>query len=275
MKPFSLLLIAGLTAIALFGARHLEVGQQLLLWMAPVMDPLRAPARWVDDASSWMQRQSAMQRQLLQAQRQLHLDAARIGELTYLRRENRQLRGLLAMTAITDYRWRVARVAARTPDTSQHGLLLEVEGASIDDAVLSAAGLIGIVTAVRAHYATVRTLLDGSIAVPVTNRQGSLAALVQGDGTVLDVKMIARHQHPTVDQLLITSGAGGLLPQGIPVARIIRASPEAGSMFIAVEAVPVANWRTARWLVLAHRVTLGEDPLTEDLYTRSEAAKQP
>ncbi|MDX8408854.1 MAG: rod shape-determining protein MreC [Mariprofundales bacterium] len=270
MKPVSLLFIALVTAVGLFGARNLEIGQQLLLWTAPMIDQLQAPARWAHDVSTWMQRQSEIQQQLIRAQQQLHLDAARTGELAYLRRENWELRRLLAITSRTDYQWRVARVTARTPDTPQHGLLLDVEGASIDDAVLSSTGLIGVVTAASANHATVRTLLDGSISVPVTNRQGSLTALVRGDGTVLDVKMIAKQQHPTVDQLLITSGAGGLLPQGIPVARTHRVLPARGSMFTAVEAIPVAHWRTARWLALVHRTTQSDDP-----YGHSEAPKQP
>ncbi|MDQ6951789.1 MAG: rod shape-determining protein MreC [Mariprofundales bacterium] len=252
-RIFMLLLITVLAITALVGGRHADVGQRLLLWSAPFIEQLRAPSRWVEHASQWLQRQSMLQTKLSHANARLHRASAQTGELQYLRQENAELRRLLAIPIQSDYVWHVAEVVARSLGVPEHGLLLAVTGVAVDDAVIAASGLVGIVTAVHGDYATVRTIFDGSIAIPVTNKLGRVAALIRGDDTSLMVNMVAKRERPTMGELLITSGAGGLLPLGIPVATIQRVTPQAGSMFVAVDASPVAQWQHMRWLAVAHR----------------------
>ncbi|MDQ6963410.1 MAG: rod shape-determining protein MreC, partial [Mariprofundales bacterium] len=174
------------------------------------------------------------------------------GELQHLRHENTALRQLLAIDRPHSYRWRAAHTIAHSPDARHRHLLLQIDGAAVDDVVVSEQGLVGLITAVSGHHATVRTVLDGSIAIPVTNSSQTLAALVHGEGDHLSVDLIARSQHPEIGDVLYSSGAGGLIPQGVPVARVTSVTPVAGALFVKMSAAPVAQWQHNHWLAVAH-----------------------
>ena len=52
-------------------------------------------------------------------------------------------------------------------------------------------------------------------------------------------------------QILFTSGAGGLFPPGIAVARIKEVQTVPGELFVKVIAEPVAHWQRDNWLAVA------------------------
>jgi len=253
MRSTTFLLVTVLVLVGWLSTQHAAIGQRLVLWSAPLIVQLQVPSQWIQDVSDWMQRQSDLQQQLFDAKAQLHRTPAQTGELAYLRQENLELRHLLAIPKASEYIWHAARVVARTPGVPQYGLMLEVKGAAVDDAVVTESGLVGLVTAVQGEYATVRTLRDGALAIPVMNASGTIAALIRSNGATLTVNMVAKREQPAIGAELLTSGAGGLLPPGIPVATIAHIAPQAGSMFVAVAADPVAQWHHLRWLAVAHR----------------------
>jgi len=53
--------------------------------------------------------------------------------------------------------------------------------------------------------------------------------------------------------ILITSGAGGLFPAGLPVAVVKEAKAVEGGVFVEVIAEPVAFWQREAWLAIASR----------------------
>jgi len=122
-----------------------------------------------------------------------------------------------------------------------------------DDTVASSEGLVGLVDSVSGHMAIVRTVLDASLAVPVTLPGTGLAALVRGQGEQLSVEFVPQADAPPRDSILVTSGAGGVFPPGIPVAHILSVHAVPGSVFVDVEAEPTAHWRRDAWLSVATR----------------------
>ena len=250
------LLIGGVATLAiLLLLRPWLPGERMLLQSAPLIELLQTPTSLIQDLSSWAARQSDLHQQLLRSRQQLRRLSALRGEAAHLRQENRALRKLLAIHRPPPYRWLTAYSVTSSPDDEHRHLLLSVEGAAVDDAVVSEDGLVGIVTAASDRHATVRTVLDAAIAVAVTNRQQTLNALVHGEGDHLSIGMIARTRQPKVGDILYSSGAGGLIPRGIAVARITAIHPIPGALFVHVTAVPTAHWQRNQWLAVAHRPT--------------------
>lgn len=259
IKPIKILIGVIVVVAALLLLPPWLPGQYLLLQLAPLIEMAQAPARFGERVALWTQHQAALAQQLKQSQQQLQNMSALYGNLAHLNEENSELRKLLRIKPPRSYQWRAAHRIGLSPDVAHHHLLLKIDGAAIDDAVVSVHGLVGLVTAISNQHATVRTVLDGAIAIPVTNRQQTLAALVHGDGDHLSVDMIARSQQPMVGDVLYSSGAGGLIPQGIPVARVTSVTPIPGALFVNIAAVPTAHWQQHHWLAIAH--------LPADVYT--------
>ena len=131
--------------------------------------------------------------------------------------------------------------------------MLNTTAVTADDIVVSHEGLVGIVDQSTKTYAVVRTILDASLAVPVTMKDSALAALVRGAGEELIVDFVPLKNAPKEGDVLLTSGAGGLFPAGLPVAKVTEVHAVEGGLFAEVMATPVANWKKEPWLAVAKR----------------------
>lgn len=233
---------------------QLPVGQQLNIGMSPILSVVQAPARWWHDLSLWFEENRTLRRELEQTREQLAIQAARQLELTTLREENLKLRSLLDIKQISGYHWHAARVQGRSPDKMSQHLILLVDRAKPDDVIVSSDGLVGLVDQAKEKSAVVRTILDASLAVPVTMKTTPIAALARGQGDRLQIDFVPIEQAPPVGAILYTSGAGGLFPAGIPVAKVTFVEPVAGEIFAQIHAVPVAHWQRENWLALATQI---------------------
>jgi len=240
-----------LFAVALILSFYLPVGQKLKLAVAPIVHVVQAPVRWYEGFSLWFEDSADLQKKyaLLQTNNARH-DVVAL-ELTALRTENRQLRRLLHINESPGYTWQVARVVSRSPEEKSRRLILASSQTYVDNVIVSDQGLVGLVDDSGKKHAVVRTILDASIAVPVTMQGSNLAALVRGDGSHLMVDFVPVKYMPKVGDVLLTSGAGGLFPAGIPVAKVYEVSPIEGGVFAQVKAHPVAHWQRHAWLAIA------------------------
>jgi cell shape-determining protein MreC len=100
----------------------------------------------------------------------------------------------------------------------------------------------------------VRTIFDASLAVPVTIPGTTLAALSRGEGDRLTINFVPRQANLMANEVLYTSGAGGMFPPGIAVARITDVQPVPGQLFVSVVAEPVAHWQRDNWLAVASQL---------------------
>jgi len=250
-------IVAGL--ITLFGLQQLPIGQNITLFVSPLISALQAPARWWQDVNLWLSEKNRLQADNLHLEETLQRQAGALQELRSLRIENARLRGLLELKGLPGFHWRVAEVFGRSPDKMSRRLLLRTQGKiNRGDVVISSEGLVGLVDTIQGQRAAVRTILDASLAIPVTMPGSGLAALVRGQGGTLQVKFIPFKHAPPENSTLVTSGAGGVFPPGIPVARITHIHEIPGSIFADVDANPVAHWRRDAWLSIASREMLNE-----------------
>jgi len=244
-------LIGAIIVAVLFAAGRAPLGSWSMLASSPTLDALYAPVQWWQSFSLWFRDRQDLQAHVDDLQKRTQQQAALIQEAGSLRDENRQLRSLLDISGITGYRWHAAKVRGRSPDMMSQRILLQVNGVSADDVIVSSEGLVGVIDSQTDQHATVRTILDASLAVPVTVPGTALAALIRGQGERLQVSFVPLDQAPKVGAVLYTSGAGGFFPPGIAVARITEVRPVPGQLFADVEATPMAHWQRDNWLAVA------------------------
>jgi rod shape-determining protein MreC len=247
-------LIIVVAILFFFTASRYANSSWFMLIMSPALDALHEPVQWWQSANAWFLERESLQRQFLDSQKQLQQQAALIQEAATLREENRQLRNILDIVGITGYHWHAAKVSGRSPENMSRQIIIQVYGASPDSVIVSSEGLVGLVDKVSASHATVRTIFDASITVPVTIPGTALAAVSRGLGDRLSIDFVPRDIAPRVGAVLYTSGAGGLFPAGIAVARIIDVQPVPGQLFARITAEPIAHWRRDNWLAVASQL---------------------
>lgn len=229
------------------------VGQHLNLAIAPLLHTIQAPVRWYQSFSLWFESRQSLHTDYLNLQEMVAKQQAKNLEAKVLRIENEQLRQFLEIPQIQGYVWRVASVVSRGPEQKSRRLMVQIEQAEQDDVLVSHEGLVGLVASANATHAVVRTILDASVTVPVTMADSNLAALVRGDGQHLQVDFVPLAQAPSVGDILVTSGAGGVFPVGLPVAKVLKVHPVPGGIFAEVLATPVATWQRDAWFAVVHR----------------------
>lgn len=247
---YKLWLIGMIVFAALFASARLS-GSWPMLASWPALEALQRPVQWWQESSLWFSEKQALQADYLAFREKAEQQASLIQEANSLREENRQLRSILDVADITGYRWHAAKVRGRSPEAMSQRILLQVHGVSKDDVIVSSEGLVGVVDSTAKDHATVRTIFDASLAVPVTIPGSSLAALVRGQGESLSIDFVPEEFLLNAGQVLYTSGAGGLFPPGIAVARINSVTTVPGELFVKVSAKPVAHWQRDNWLAVA------------------------
>ena len=253
-RRFRLLLIIASVLVLLVAASRVSVGSWSMLAMWPALEVLHAPAQWWESSSQWFRDRQLLQTERLYFQKQAQQQAALVQEANSLREENRQLRKILDIVGIRGYLWHAAKVRGRSPETMSQRIMIQVYGASADDVIVSSEGLVGLVDSTSKNHATVRTIFDASLTVPVTLPGTRLAALLRGEGDRLAVNFVPREAALKAGQVLYTSGAGGIFPPGIAAARITDVQPVPGQLFVSVVAEPVAHWQRDNWLAVASQL---------------------
>jgi len=253
-RRYKLWLIVVTVVLLLAASFRLPANSWPMLAMSPVLEVLHAPVQWWSSLSQWFVDRQTLQGRYLALQKQAQQQAALIQEANSLREENRQLRSILDIVGIRGYRWHAAKVRGRSPGGMSQRILIQVNGASVDDVIVSSEGLVGLVDSATEGYATVRTIFDASLAVPVTVPSSTLAALSVGQGNRLEINFVPVEIAPAIGEILYTSGAGGLFPPGIAVARVTEVQPVPGQLFASVVAVPVAHWQRDNWLAVASQL---------------------
>lgn len=244
---------AVVAAIAIAVVAWTPIGDWAWLAFAPAIDALHAPLRWAHRAADWFSDRNALIHRLHELERRnAELQARRL-QLQAAQTQLAQLRALLGVAKSFGTHWAAARIVSISPDAAGRRLLLDAPRAAKGDIVVAADGLVGIVDRVAAGKAIVRTILDASLAVPAVDHSGKRALLVRGQGDRLRVDFALADDPLKPGDILFSSGAGGVFPPGLPLARIVRVQHRPGDLFLQIEAEPAARWRTQAYLAIVPR----------------------
>lgn len=203
------------------------------------------PAAWRWLRNSFQDRQSlqAENARLNAQQRDLELRAMRYEALA---RENGELRGLRDALPPVAERWLPAEIVTIQQSGLRQRMLLNrgaSNGVFKGQAVLDAKGLIGQTTHVGPWSAEVILITDPEHAVPVRIQRTGLRTIAvgTGEGATLALPYLPANADVQVADVLMTSGLGGVFPEGYPVARVAEVHRDAAQPLAQVRAEPLAR----------------------------------
>jgi len=163
-----------------------------------------------------------------------------------LARENGELRGLREALPPVAERWLPAEIVSIQLTGLRQRMVLNrgaANGVFKGQAVLDARGLIGQTIHVGPWSAEVIVITDPEHAVPVRVGRTGLRTIAvgAGDSASLALPYLPANADIKVGDMLVTSGLGGVFPEGYPVARVTEVHRDAVQPLAQVRAEPLAR----------------------------------
>ena len=141
-------------------------------------------------------------------------------------------------------------------DTSpyRHQVVIDkgkIDGVYVGQPVANEKGIVGQVTFVSAHNSRVLLLTDSLSAIPVQVIRNDIRVIASGNGKSDRINLDHIPTSLDIEQgdLLVTSGLGGIYPEGFPVANVSRVERDTAREFAAIEAKPVVDFERLRYLL--------------------------
>ena len=152
-----------------------------------------------------------------------------------LRLENDNLRGLVGVRSRLTHRIVSAEILHQPTPTDARMLLLDVgtaDGVHVFDPVVTAEGLVGSVVGAGAHSSSALTWINPDFAASATTADGRVRGFVhpasarRASGPLLELHGVAFRDTLPVGTIVVTAGAGGVFPFGIPIGRVVSVGQE-------------------------------------------------
>ena len=172
--------------------------------------------------------------------------------------ENRKLRALVDLPKSPGYPDGVepltARVIARSPTVWSEAVKLNVgsaDGVRVDQPVVTGGGLVGRVTSVTSHTATVTLIVDASSGVPAQVLPDGKFGVVRpkvGNPNDMQLQYLDKNTKVKKGDLVITAGTTNadlpsLYPKGVPIGRVTRVDEDELDVYERVHIEPFADFK--------------------------------
>ncbi len=185
----------------------------------------------------------------------LRLANVKLLQYDSLREENTRLRAIREASAGLAQRTLIAEIMQVDVDPFRHRVLINkgtVNGVFKGQAVVDAHGIFGQVTRAGRYASEVILISDSEHGLPVqVNRNGIRSIAVgMGDLHKLTLPFMTVDADVRVNDLLVSSGLGGIYPAGYPVAKVAVVKRDPAETFAVVEAKPLAQLDRAREVLL-------------------------
>jgi rod shape-determining protein MreC len=186
--------------------------------------------------------------------------AARENDLRLLRldaiqQENLRLRALLNAAPRDAEKAQVASVLRVDLDPLRQRVLVDRglrDGVTRGQPVIDGTGVFGQISNVGPMAAEIILLSDPTHAVPVQIERNGLRTIAVGTGDPrrLSLPYLPRTADVKVDDLLVSSGLGGVFPAGFPVGRVVEVKRDPSQPLATVSAEPAATLDRDREVLL-------------------------
>jgi rod shape-determining protein MreC len=176
-----------------------------------------------------------------------------------LRRENDNLRGLLGLRARLSHPSVPAEVLHRPTITDTRMLLLDVgtdNGVRMFDPVVTAEGLIGSVVSAGATTSSAITWANPDFSASAVTADGRVSGFIHPStsvgvaGPILELHGIALRDSLAVGTVVLTAGAGGTYPRGIPIGRVVSIGRDENGYDHIYRVIPFASPGAASHVVV-------------------------
>ncbi len=220
----------------------------------PLQQIVSSPTRFVRQAIENVSSYSNLVAENRQIKEEELLLKTKLLKFAALEQENIRLRGLLDTSFKVGEQVLIAELLSINLVPYEHVVVVNKGGrfgVHPGQAVFDGNGVVGQVLRVTPYSAEVMLITDPSHAIPVQINRNGLRTIALGTGQIdrLALPYLPSNADVRVGDLLVTSGMGGVFPQGYPVATVTAISPQK-SPFAKISAVPVAQLDRNRELLL-------------------------
>ncbi len=175
--------------------------------------------------------------------------------LDQYKEENQRLRKLLGSPFVRDEKKVVTEVMAVDTSPYRHQVVIDkgrADDVYVGQPVINEKGIVGQVTFVSAHNSRVLLLTDATSAIPVQVIRNDIRIIASGNGNIDSIQLDNVPTSADIRQgdLLVTSGLGGVYPEGYPVAYVTSVDHDTRREFAAINAKPVVEFERLRYLLL-------------------------
>ncbi|MDD1792047.1 rod shape-determining protein MreC [Enterovibrio makurazakiensis] len=224
-----------------------------------VVAPLQYASNVPRDLLDSLFRQFSSHQQLLIDNSQLKEEVLmlRSSQLLFdqMEQENQRLRELLGSPFVRDERKMVAEVMAVDSDPYKHQVMIDkgrTNGVYEGQPVINERGIVGQVSYVGAHNSRVLLITDPTHAIPVQVVRNDVRVIAAGRGQTDNIQLENIPSSADIEpgDMLVTSGLGGVFPEGYPVAKVTSFSFDNRRPFAQVDSKPEVQFDRLRYLLL-------------------------
>jgi len=251
-----LLIFVIISLVILFSAeRMMPYRAYLSSLVSPLQFMADAPIEALDSVSDNVKSRTMLitENRLLREQELMNSDKL----LTYehLKLENIRLRALLGSPV--EYKQRKLIVRVQSVDSDPFRLQLVInkgkqDGVYSGQPVVNEFGVIGQVIEVSQYNSRVLLIADNSHAIPLQNQRNDvrLIGLGKGDLHQLELQYVTKSTDVKIGDVLVTSGLGGVFPEGYPVAKVSAIENRGSEIYSTIKIQPTAQLDRVRYLLL-------------------------
>ena len=221
---------------------------------APVRNGVAAVGDWVQGVSRYVFRYGEMEQQIADLETENAQLQEQVRESQEALQENELLRDLLDLREQRrDFVFESAKVTARSASNWESTLTLSKgseSGVQEGNCVITSTGvLVGVVSEVGSHYATVSTVIDTGMEMGGIITRTNAAGVLEGDFSLMQEGKLRLSYLPDEAQLVtgdevLTSGRGDVYPSGLVVGQVEGVFSDASGMNRYAVVVPEVNLDT-------------------------------
>ena len=149
--------------------------------------------------------------------------------------ENEQYQTVAGIKAIyPDFEITTASVVSRDPSDRYSSFMIDkgtLHGVALYDPIMTQTGLIGIITKVGPISARVKTILSPEIDISAIEISSKELGILTGDIALANkglakLSILSDDTVMKTGDMIVSAGASGLYPKGIPIGKIVEVKPE-------------------------------------------------
>jgi len=227
--------------------------------ISAVIYPLQVIASTPGEFGSWMDKQFSSQNSLIEDNARLHSEnlllKTQLQQFTALQSENMRLRSLLLSSRKLADDLLIAETISVDMDPYKRQIVVNKgsrQGIFKGQPIVDAYGVMGQVNEPGLISSTAILITDPSHAIPVQVNRNGLRAVAYGTGAadVLEIPYLPNNADIHEGDQLMSSGLGGVFPEGYPVAVVQKISRDPGQPFANIQATPTAHLESSREILL-------------------------
>lgn len=254
-----LALTVALSVVLIFIDHHLKGFQTTRMYLNSLVSPLQYVASLPSLILSTGAQQLSSQQDLIEENKNLTdmllKQSEQLQRFKAIETENIRLRQLLNADVKPTVNKMVAELMAVDNNPFRHQIVIN-KGA-LDDVydtqpVIDDRGVVGQVMEVASTNSRVLLISDVNHAIPVRSLRNDIRFIAAGTGSIdeLYLEHVPHSVDVKVGDILVSSGLGGIFPEGYPVAIVSRVDRDESRPFARVLAAPLARLNRLKYMML-------------------------